>query len=156
MATERVPPKVVKDIGVVVVAGSLNPPAVQPWWLAHLGLVSESEAEKAKIEGISPEFSVFELGWVRVEVLRERFSATATNIEADKLRLRDLLCGIFSSLPHTPVTALGINRVVHYEMPTAESFHRLGHELAPKDFWQRHLKEPGLKNLAIEIGRAHV
>ena len=130
----------------------MNPPAVQPWWLAHLGLISEADAENAKVEGVSPEFCVFELRWVRIEILRERFSATATNVEADKLRLRDLVCGIFSSLPHTPVAALGINRIVHHEMPSAESFHRIGDTLAPKDFWQRHLKEPGLKSLAI-LGR---
>lgn len=152
LATEHIPPKILKDHGVVVVAGSLNPPAVQPWWLAHLGLISDADAETAKIEGVSPEFSVFELSWVRIEILRERFSATAMNVEADKLRLRDLVCGIFSSLPHTPVIALGINRIVHYEMPTAESFHRIGHTLAPKDFWKRHMKEPGLKSLAI-VGR---
>lgn len=153
LATEGVPPRIIRDHGAVVVTGSLNPPAVQPWWLAHLGLTSEADAENARIEGVSPEFSVFQLSWVRIEILRERFSATATNVEADKLRLRDLVCGIFSSLPHTPVIALGINRIVHYEMPTAESYHRIGHTLAPKDFWNRHLKDPGLKRLAIVSGR---
>lgn len=153
LATEQIPPKIIKDHGVVVVAGSLNPPAVQPWWLAHLGLISEADAEAANIEGVSPEFSVFELSWVRIEILRERFSATAMNVEADKLRLRDLVCGIFLSLPHTPAVALGINRIVQYEMPTSESYHRIGHALAPKDFWGKHMKEPGMKSLAIVGGR---
>jgi len=149
LATSPIPPKILKDVGTVVVTGSLNPPAVQPWWLAHLGLISPGDAENARIEGVSPEFSVFELSWVRIEILRERFAATASSIEADKLRLRDLVCGIFFALPHTPVAALGMNRIVHYEMPSPDSFHQIGHTLAPKDFWRHHVKEPGLKSLAI-------
>jgi hypothetical protein len=154
LATSTVPPKIIKDIGTVVVTGSLNPPAVQPWWLAHLGLISPLDAESAKIDGISTEFSVFELAWVRIEILRERFSATAVNIEADQLRLRDLVCGIFSALPHTPVTALGINRIVHYEMPSSDGYHLIGDTLAPKEFWKRHMKGPGLKSLTLRGERS--
>jgi hypothetical protein len=154
LTTQSIPPKTIRDHAVVVVTGSLNPPAVQPWWLAHLGLIAVADAEAAKIEGVSPEFAVFELSWVRIEILRERFSAAAMNAEADKFRLRDLVVGIFSSLPHTPVTALGINRIVRYEMPDAERFHRIGHTLAPKGFWKEHLKEPGLKSLAIVSRRS--
>lgn len=153
MAAPVVPPKVIRDAGAIVVAGSLNPPAVQPWWLAHIGLISSSDAENTKVEGISSEFSVFELSWVRIEVLRERFSATALNIDADKLRLRDLVGGVFSALPHTPVTAIGINRIVHYEMSGQDQYHSVGHRLAPKEFWRDYVEEPGLKNLTIVARR---
>lgn len=43
--------------------------------------------------------------------------------------------GAFLILEHTPVTALGINREMHFRLDSEQEWHRLGDRLVPKDGW---------------------
>lgn len=64
--------------------------------------------------------------------------------------LRDLAGAVFTLLPHTPVTALGLNRLFHFQMPSIEAWHSIGHILAPKEPWDAILDKPGLRSMLME------
>jgi len=132
----------------IVLVGSFNPSIFQPKWLASKDIIRVAEGEEAKIQIISPEISSFSADWLVVQVMRERFSASTADpghFEA----LRDCVASIFTLLEHTPITQMGLNRDMHYRMPSIEKWHSVGHMLAPKEFWNSILKGPGLESLVI-------
>jgi hypothetical protein len=54
-------------------------------------------------------------------------------------------------LEHTPITAMGLNRQMHFKLPDAESWHFIGDTLAPKERWKKLLSgHIGLLALTIE------
>lgn len=57
---------------------------------------------------------------------------------------------MFTILPHTPVTVLGMNRNFHFEMTSVDVWHATGHLLAPKDAWTPILESPGLRSMQIQ------
>jgi cation transport regulator ChaC len=63
--------------------------------------------------------------------------------------VRDLVLGIFLLLEHTPFDKMGINRDMHFRMPTEEAWHQLGHLLTPKELWRSHLEKPGMQSITI-------
>jgi hypothetical protein len=67
-------------------------------------------------------------------------------------RLRDLATGIIQRLPHTPVTALGINSTAVYQVATEALWHRVGDLLAPKtEVWEKVMEgRPGMAMLRVE------
>lgn len=132
----------------IVLLGDLNPKIFQPAWFAQQGLIRQSEGEGANIEIVHPDVVVFSLDWVRVEVTRERFSARSEQPDSFVL-MRDLVFGAFSLLNHTPIRAVGFNQEINFQAPSEESWHKLGHRLAPKDLWLDVLKDPGLRALTM-------
>jgi hypothetical protein len=59
------------------------------------------------------------------------------------------VAGIFTILPHTPVTAVGLNRNFHYKIPSKEAWHAIGNLLAPKKHWDPIMENPGLRAMII-------
>jgi hypothetical protein len=45
---------------------------------------------------------------------------------------------------------MGMNRFLHYRVPSIERWHAIGHFLAPKEPWNEVLDTPGLKSLSME------
>lgn len=133
----------------IVLAGSLNPSIFHPAWFGKQGLIRDEEA-KAELEIVSPQVAKFKLDWVEVQVTPERFTATAFDA-GHALPLRDLVIGTFERLEHTPIRAVGLNRICHFKIGTKDEWHRLGDILAPKTLWSDVLAErPGLLSLTIE------
>jgi hypothetical protein len=128
----RIKPQV--DHSVIVLVGRFNPAIFQPAWFALHKMLGEKEAETAKIQAILGEVSQFRVDQFEVLVLPERFSITS--LDAHPEHIRDLVISCFGqSLPHTPVRAMGINRVVHFDTGAFEVRDRIGSRLAPKDAW---------------------
>ncbi len=92
----------------IVLLGNFNPKIFQPIWFSTEELLQKQEAEKANIEIIHPDVTIFSLDWLRVTVTPERFSAETTQ-ESYYEAVRDLIIGTFSLLRHTPITKMGIN-----------------------------------------------
>jgi len=136
----------------VVVLGSFNPAIFHPSWFKLHKLIRDEEADNAKLEVTHLEVSIFSIEWLRLQALRERFILETTD-SAHYESLRDLAMGVFTLLEHTPITAMGINRSVHYKMHSVESWHEFGHLIAPKPVWQPIMKEPGLRKLVMEDSR---
>lgn len=134
----------------IVLLGSFNPKIFHPVWFAAQKLIREKEAEEANIELITPAVAKFSLDWMRLQVIQEQFVIETTQEPYYEI-LRDLVIGTFNFLSHTPVTMLGINTQQHFKMHSEEEWHRLGHELVPKEkYWTPTLKKPGMRSLTIE------
>jgi len=136
----------------IVLLGSFNPAIFHPIWFKTQNLIRAQEADDAKIEIIHPEVSSFSTDWCKIVVMTNRFSGetlSSSHFEP----LRDLVFGTFSILEHTPVSKMGLNRLLHYKMPSLESWHGVGHLLAPKDPWKTVMSEPGLLSLVMQDKR---
>jgi hypothetical protein len=117
--------------------------------MAHQGLIDTSEADAAEVGIIHPEVVSFKTGPISIEVTRERFQAQTEDASAVEA-LRDLVAGAFGVLSHTPISAMGLNRSTHHEMPTADAWNELGHRLLPKAPWEGVLASPGTRSIMVE------
>ncbi len=133
----------------IVFIGHFNPNIFQPSWFASEGLIGKQEAEGAKVNVIHPDISIFSLEWVRVQVLRERFSVETKQQPYDEA-VRDLALGTFTLLRHTPLKQLGINMDMHFRIDSFEKWHHIGDKLTPKELWEGVLQKPGMKALTME------
>lgn len=132
----------------IVLIGSFNPAIFHPAWFAREKLIQQEEGDRADVKVVSPEVSVFSIGWLALEITLDRFSARTTQIQ-NLDSLRDFVRGTFGLLRHTPVKQMGINCLAHYRSPSEEEWHKLGHCLAPKEPWENLLKEPGMRRVQM-------
>lgn len=63
----------------IVAVGDLNPAIFQPAWFAGEGLINPGEAQAAQIQMISAQAALFDVDWLSVQVLPDRFVATTTS-----------------------------------------------------------------------------
>lgn len=134
----------------VVLIGSFNPRIFQPEWFARQGLLPNAEAESANIQIIHQQVTQFETERFLFQVTTDRLYAS-TKPDTVSEPLRDLIVGTFYVLEHTPVQAMGLNRDMHFRMPSEEAWHQLGDKLAPKEPWREVIerRRPGLRDLQI-------
>jgi len=132
----------------VVVVGSLNPAIFQPAWFAREKLIPQEEADTADVKIISPQVSVFSIGWLNLEITLDRFTANTSQMQHLE-PLRDLVLGTFTLLRHTPLKHLGINRMAHFRSASEEAWHEIGHRLAPKEPWAGLLEKPGMRRVSM-------
>jgi hypothetical protein len=137
------------DSASIVILGSFNPAIFHPSWFKANGLIKPEEADKAKLEVTSPLISIFGVEWFRLQVETQKFVIQTENETHFEL-VSDLVMGTFSLLEHTPVTAIGLNRSMHFKMDSEESWNAFGDRIAPKDYWQDALREPGLVSLVMQ------
>lgn len=140
------------DNASIVLVGSFNPGIFQPAWFEKQELLPGTETQSANIETISNDLAIFTMSWVRIEVLGDRFVARTAD-ESKFGPLRDLVAGTFRLLEYTPVKQVGMNREVRYALQSEESWHAIGHTLAPKKPWLPYVKTPGMKILTMEALR---
>lgn len=136
----------------IVLVGQLNPTIFQPAWFAGEGLIRDQEREAAEVEIIHPDVVKFRLDWLNLTVTRENFSAETVQ-DSYFEPLKQLVQGTFSLLSHTPIAMMGLNQSAHARSKSTESWHALGHKLAPKDVWADLLEEPGMDTLTIKAKR---
>jgi hypothetical protein len=133
----------------IVLRGNFNPTIFHPSWLASQELIRSQEADAAEIKIIHPQVAQFEMEWLQMNVTIDRFQAGTTQESYHEL-LRDLVIGIFSLLPHTPLRALGINRNFHYRLESKSAQNAVGYRLVPKQNWQEVLSGPGMLTLTVQ------
>ena len=132
----------------IVLLGDCNPKIFQPAWFAAEGLIGKQQAEEATIEVVHPHIVVFSLDQLRLQIDRDRFTVETT--EEPYERVRDLVSGTFRLLRHTPLRMMGINKRMHFKIPSEDRWHAFGHKLAPKDPWKGILEKPGMRSLTME------
>jgi hypothetical protein len=133
----------------IVLVGSLNPAIFQPQWFARNGLLPQKEVDEADLQVVHPQMSHFETERFVLQVTPERFNGFSKQ-NTISAPLKDLVLGTFFILEHTPVTAMGINAMFHFSIPSEESWHRIGDKLAPKEAWKEVLPgRPGMLSLDI-------
>ena len=118
----------------VVLLGQFNPPIFTPMWFAHNGLLSEGIGGSAQVQVIHQQIAEFTADWLHVQVTSDRFLAETQ--QAPYRRLCELVVRMFSEcLHHTPLTAFGVNRNVHFLASDAEARKRMEGALAPPEPW---------------------
>jgi hypothetical protein len=133
----------------LVLIGSFNPAIFHPSWFAAYNLIRKEEAETADTKIIHSDIADFKLGWLSVNVLRDRLQL-GTVQESYYEALRDIAVGVLQLLSHTPVTMMGINREFHFNLLSEDAWNGLGYRLVPKQDWEPFLKRPGLTVLTEE------
>lgn len=136
----------------IVLVGSFNAAIFQPAWLARVGLLPELEAESAEVKVIHPEIAIFSTDWLQLNVTQQRFAASTAQA-SHREALRDLVLGVFETLSHTPVQAMGLNQEYHFRMDSLESWHGLGFRLVPRAPWETVFsgeQEAGMRTLTVE------
>lgn len=131
-----------------VVIGDFTPSVFLPTWFSKNELIGEAEERSATIEAVVPDLASIVMGWLRVQVTRDRLYL-ATDDASRAVAVRDLCIGVLTILDSTPVRMCGINRLMHFSVSTPERWHSIGHALAPKQLWNAHLSEPGLRSVSI-------
>lgn len=142
-----------KESVAFVLLGKLNPEIFQPLWFSAEKLIRKSEGEKANIELIHPDATVFTLDWVRVEVLRNKVIFRSLLQEQRENEIADLLLGTFKLLQYTPLYQLGINKEVTFFAENKEAWNKIGNTVAPKNIWNNIVNEPGMANMTMESQR---
>jgi hypothetical protein len=132
----------------VLLRGSFNPAIFHPSWFAREGLISEKEADTAKINIIHSQVASFETDGFRLQVTSDSFDVTAEGRPFSDL-VRDIAYGTFTLLRHTPISMMGMNNYAHFQVPSETAWHNIGHSFAPKQFWNPLLKDPGMQSLTI-------
>jgi hypothetical protein len=134
----------------VVLAGSFNPAIFQPQWFVRQNLLPAEEGEKAEIKVIAPQITEFQTERFIIQVTPERFGAVSKP-DANPAPLRDLVAGTFFTLEHTPLKALGLNRDMHFAMPSEEAWNQVGDRLVPKEAWKEILQgRVGMRSLLVQ------
>jgi len=134
----------------IVLRGTFAPQIFQPAWFGTKGLIRQAESDKAKDIIVHESMTSFSLEWANVQVLQDRFTI-ATMDEGYEEPMRDLVLSTFRLLSETPITAIGLNRTMHFQVEDVDTWHAIGHKLAPKEvLWDKILTSPGTKSLTIE------
>ena len=127
----------------------VNPTLFHPQWLRANQLISDPEAESAKIKLLSENFTLVQIGNINLIV-------TDTTISLDTIDqscfepMRDLSIGIFTVLEAIPIKQIGINTHIHFELPNEEEWHHFGHTIVPKTYWNDIVEKPGTQKLVIK------
>jgi len=149
-------PQLQVEARTIVVRGSFNPLIFQPAWFRAEGLVMETDLDPENLPEdstvITHDLVQFDGGWMTLQVTGDRFTLSVN--EADMYEVaRDLVADTFERLRHSPVIAVGLNKHVHYSMPTHRSWDDLGVKLAPRENWADVLQSPGMRSLLVEAVR---
>jgi len=140
-----------KTISIVFI-GKFNPAIFQPLWFSSEGLIRNSEGNEAKIELIHPDVTIFSLDWIKIEAFRNKIIFSSLQEEHDEL-IADLVINSLSLLRHTPLYQMGINVTVNFSTENDEEWNKIGDTLTPKSIWNKVVKKPGMKSIAIQSMR---
>lgn len=151
-------PNPVKQTLAVVFVGSFNPRIFHPAWFEREGLVSAEEEAASLSESkkngplVTPDLSRCEIGdEISLECLTDRLSINAATTLGEE-RLRALAGAVLAKLPHTPITAVGINHSQVFDTRDEDEWHRVGDLLVPKEaIWSKIMEgRPGMALVRVE------
>lgn len=118
----------------IVLRGDFSPAIFTPAWFALHDLLPESAADDAEGQVVHPQVTTFAFDWLRLDVTTDHLSVKTS--QAPYVRLRDLVLRVFREhLRHTILNAFGINRYVHFPVPSFADGDRIGRILAPVKPW---------------------
>ena len=127
----------------VILVGSFNPAIFTPAWFDLHGLLLDPIADSADIAVAHKQMTMFSADWLRLEVTPDQFHVET--VQAPHVRVHDLVLRVFGEhLHHTPLTAFGINRNVHFRVGNPAARDQLGRILAPVEPWGPWGQELGL------------
>ncbi len=141
----------------IVVVGRFNPAIFHPLWFKQLDVFSDKEIDEStkQFKGVvHRDIADFQIDWCRINVTEHRYMVS-TKMDPYFERLRKLVYSSFELLSHTPVTALGINPEVDYNIRDKDKWNAFGHRILPKDDWREITCEPGMQEVKVKDKRAN-
>jgi hypothetical protein len=159
-------PKVELSGRSIVGVGSFNPAIFQPSWLVENGLLPRDEAASAPDKMVvTNDITAYAAGWLNVQVTQDK-AVFSTVAQAQEPALRDLVVSIFELLPHTPISAIGVNYDAHFAVGSDAAWHRIGDIFLPKEKWEPLFKgdnwlkregglRTGLLNMTVHVSRSN-
>lgn len=118
----------------LVVAGDFSPTMFTPAWFELHNLLPKGTADRAELQMAAPDFLIFSLDWLEFRAMQDRLMFHTTH--EPYIRICDLVIKLFEEpLSHLPITAIGINRDVHFCVGSPAERFRIGRELAPLKPW---------------------
>lgn len=133
----------------LIFLGNFNPAIFQPAWLIENELIADDE-DSVELEAITNSITSWGQDWLKVVVQPERCELHATDAVTSFGALADLAEGLFSLLPHTPITAFGINRYAHIEMESDDAWNELGFSLFTRDLWDAVIDDPRMLTVQVQ------
>jgi hypothetical protein len=106
----RIPPQV--SSAAIVALGHFNPLILRPDWLKSKEIVVGSDYEALQVDFMHAEIVSLQLPWGRMQCDRNQFMITT--VQEPVVAVADFFVKCFQMLPETPMTALGINREIHF------------------------------------------
>ncbi|HEY1705399.1 MAG TPA: hypothetical protein VGG75_37395 [Trebonia sp.] len=140
-------PELANDSMNVVLLGEFDPLMVTPRWLRRMDLIGAEDYESYSTEIIGANAVIVSFGSIRLQVLPENLQVS-TDASAEVEAARDLAAGILLSKGSSGISAMGINRMVHFG-EDLKGYHAIGDALTPKKLWEDVLYLPGMLNLGI-------
>lgn len=137
----------------IVLVGSFNPAIIHPSWFARFDILppSDFDEDETDVQLVNPDFSLFSIGWLRVQATVDHFELST--LEEDRAPLlRDAGVNIFTQLMHTPVSAMGINRTAHFPLDKG-GWAEIQSALAPAQPWAKLAEGAALSSLTIQTSR---
>jgi hypothetical protein len=134
----------------IVLLGSLNPGIFHPEWFRRQAILSAQDADAAEIKVVSPEVTEVLFLDMKLDVFPNRL--VLETLDASRAeKLQDVALNILAKLPHTPITACGLNNTIQFDLADQEYWHQIGHTLAPKELiWNNVLENPGMALLSVK------
>lgn len=138
----------------IIAVGAFNPAIFSPDWLERNTIIGKEDAEAAR-EGnsliVSQQVTAYDTKWFALQVVENQFALRSK--DALSPAFKDLAVSIFQLVPHTPVTAVGLNFLAHFRMANEADYHQVGDRLAPKDLWKDLYPDDvaGLADLTIRV-----
>lgn len=117
----------------VVLLGQFNPAIFHPAWLYGKGIEEETSEDNGEVltHRQIAQFSIDTRSYI---IRPERFQLET--VTAPWVKILDITTKIFGEfLYHTPISAVGINRIAHFKLPSLSSRTKLGRLLAPIEPW---------------------
>jgi hypothetical protein len=138
-----------EDMGIVFV-GNFNPAIFQPEWLYSHDLISEGELEYANqhLTVIHNAVSDFDIGSdIHLLVTVDRYQLRADFKYNNQIR--DLTIGVFKLLEHCPITALGVNRSMHYKTNSKDEQQKILNSISGVEGFNDILNQPMVKTYEL-------
>ncbi|MBX3429851.1 MAG: hypothetical protein KF779_09735 [Hyphomonadaceae bacterium] len=117
----------------IVVRGTFNPAIFSPAWFALNKVITPQELTAASVEIVHADISRFSINPIKVAVVQD--SVTVECLQEPYIRLAEFVLHTFRLLHHTPVSQVGINYQVHFNLSSWEQRVNVGRALAPLDPW---------------------
>jgi len=117
-------------------------------------ILSPADVSAAQYELLIPgQVASYEAGWLRCQLQANSLQISTTE-PADFERLRDVAVALLRASADTPISQMGLNRAIHFEVDSFEKWHTVGDNLVNNDVWKDVLQLPGMRTLTIWAGRS--
>ncbi len=117
----------------IVLLGKFNPAIFHPAWLQSKNIEHQDSSPDGDLL-VHQDVTTFTIDAHTYLIRNDRFQLETRSIPW--VSILDLVTKIFvEHLPHTPIDAIGVNRTVHFALPSISSRIKLGRMLAPVEPW---------------------